>query len=242
MKKSVITAGLVCASVLWAGGDIEEPSGVPESMTGETAAAFSGYNADLKFGTLGVGVDVARAINDRFALRLNVNGLRYSRQETIDDVDYDGTISLLTVGGLVDYHPFTNAFRISAGAYYNGNKFSGTATPSATQTLNIGNNTYTGAEIGRLDAQVDFNKFAPYLGIGWGSDARQEGWGFSFDLGVMYQGSPQVDATAAINASLPAAVKQAILDDIEVEKQNIQDDVKNYKWYPVIMIGVNYTF
>ena len=42
----------------------------------------------------------------------------------------------------------------------------------------------------RLDADVEFNSFAPYLGIGWASGTPgTAGFIFSADLGVLYQGS-----------------------------------------------------
>ncbi len=241
MKKSLIA--LVAAQALFAGGDISpvEPEiNLPDEAV--AAAPARHYNAALKVGTLGIGADISRMVTDKIGLRVNINGLRVNRAEDLDDVSYDATLTLLTVGVLADYYPFDNAFRLSGGAYYHGNKFEGTATPAATETIDIGDNTYTGAQIGRLDTKVDFNKFAPYLGMGWGNKAVEKGWGFTFDIGALYQGSPSVYAKAVPNAALPQATKDQIAADVEKERKQIEDDVTDYKWYPVVMIGVNYTF
>ncbi len=253
MRKGLFLSFL-CAGVLYAGGDIVPPmepvveapvaADVNDDAVEQGAPNPYGYNAALKVGTLGVGLDISRALNDGVALRLNVNGLKINRTETLDDVDYDASLKLLTAGLLADYYPFENGFRLSAGAYYNGNKLDGTATPADTQSVKIGDQTFTGAQLGHLDAKVDFKKFAPYLGIGWGNDSRRKGWGFTFDLGVLYQGSPKVYAKGYVDANAPgkAALQTQIDTEVEKERQNIANDIDNYKWYPVVMIGINYTF
>ena len=201
------------------------------------------YNTALKAGSLGAGLDISNMVNDKVALRANINGLRINRNENLSDISYDGTLTLLTVGVLADYYPFETSFRLSGGLYYNGNKLEGTATPASGETIDLGDNNYIGVnQIGRVDAKIDFNKVAPYLGVGWGNKPTSGGWGFTFDLGVMYQGSPEVYANAVPNASLPQSVKDQIAVDVEKERKKIEDDASSYKWYPVLMLGVNYTF
>ena len=223
MKKSLIA--LVATQLLCAEGNI--PS----------------YNTALKVGTFGAGIDVSRMLNEKVALRANINGLRINRNEDLDDISYDATLSLLTVGVLADYYPFETSFRLSGGLYYNGNKLEGTARPASGETIDLGDNNYIGVnQIGRVDAKIDFNKVAPYLGVGWGNKPSSGGWGFTFDLGVMYQGSPEVYANAVPNASLSQSDKDKIAADVEKERKKIEDDASSYKWYPVLMLGVNYTF
>ncbi len=242
------------ATLLYAGGDITPPmepvveapvaADVNDNAVQENTSNPYGYNAALKAGTLGIGVDISRAINDKFALRLNLNGFKLNRTETLDQVSYDASLKLLTAGLLADYYPFENAFRMSAGAYYNGNKFNGVATPADTQSVSVGNRTFTGKELGHLDTKIDFNNFSPYAGIGWGNDSRQKGWGFTFDLGVLYQGSPNIYAKGYVDANAPgkATLQKTIDTEVENERKNIADKTKKYKWYPVVMIGINYTF
>jgi len=196
-------------------------------------------NGALKISTLGYGVDISTPINSRYSARFNVNGLSYSDTQTSDGNTYSGTLDLLTLGVLVDAYPFENNFRLSSGLYYNGNKFNGTVTPSSTVSVDINGRTYTASDLGRLNSDITFNKIAPYFGIGWGNDAHDTGWGFTFDLGVLYQGA----GTANLNAEvINSTLASQIASDIAQEEQNINDDLSKFKFYPVLSLGVNYTF
>ena len=197
----------------------------------------------LKVGTLGVGVDLVVPYSADISFRLNANGFSYNDNRTIDQIDYDSTLSLKSLGVLVDYYPQQSGFRLSGGLYINGNRLEGSATPTASQTLQIGNDTYTANEIGRLDTAIEPSQtISPYIGLGWESKKGIKEWSVSLDLGVIYQGSPDVKAEATINPSVPDAIRTQIESNIEIERQNIANEVKDYQWYPVIMIGFTYTF
>lgn len=59
------------------------------------------------------------------------------------------------------------------------------------------------ASAGTIHGEATGSSFAPYLGLGWGSAGRGGRWGLSFDLGVIYQGSPEVDLTTDLNLGVP---------------------------------------
>ena len=144
----------------------------------------SSFNAGLTAGTLGVGINLSTPISDSLSARVNVNGLQYSHTLDVDNIRYDGDIDFKNAGFLVDYFPFESTFRVSGGVYYNGNAFDGSATPFGSEKITIGNNIYTASEVGKLNTHVEFDNVAPYLGIGWGNNSNEKGWGYSFDLGV----------------------------------------------------------
>jgi hypothetical protein len=59
-------------------------------------------------------------------------------------------------------------------------------------------------------------------------------------LGAFYQGSPKVGLKATfVN---PALVPPTFAADLEAERQKTEDDLKNYKVYPVLAFGVSYRF
>ena len=235
MKKSLIA--LVAAQALFAGGDIAPV----EPMTDAPLVVDSTteYNAALKFGTLGIGVDVSHMFNDSFGVRLNINGLKYNDSRDLADITYDTDLNLFTAGLLADYYPLENNFRLSAGLYYNDNHIDGTG-KYANGTIEIGDHTYNSNEIGSFNASADYdNNVAPYVGIGWGNKSTSSGWGFTLDVGALYQGSTQIHACVTNESTL---LKDQIDSDIEKERKKIEDDIKDYQWYPVVMIGVNYSF
>jgi hypothetical protein len=142
-----------------------------------------------------------------------------------------------TVSALLDYHPFSGSFRLSAGAFYNGNELN--ATGKTTSTYEIGNNTYTGTQIGTLTGSTGFNKFAPYLGLGWDTSfGKGSGWGFVFDAGALFQGSPNVK----LSASGPISNDQDFQRNLAIEQSKLNDDLDNFKVYPYVALGVTYRF
>lgn len=246
MKKLRLSIAAVMAigSLAYAGGDIVEVEPVVEVLP-EAVSTY--YTAALKVGTLGVGADLSIPITDSLNVRFNVNGFSYSDNGTEEDIEYDGTVQLLTVGALLDYYPFeTSTFRLSAGAYYNGNETEADAIPTAGE-YEINNVTYQADEIGSLNGAADFDGFAPYLGFGWGGRSTDPGWGVTLDIGAIYHGEANVQAEVTRGAGIPNdaigdALFAEIEDNLESDRQTIEEDISEFKFYPVIMVGATYTF
>jgi hypothetical protein len=185
-----------------------------------------------KLGTLGLGIEGTFGLTEQFNARLGLNKFDYDRTENIADIDYDLDLEWQTITLLADWYPFGNPFRFTAGLMSNGNELNGSSTSSG---LTIGNTFYPG--IG-LDTNLDFDSTAPYLGVGWGNAlSANSGWGFNVDVGIMFQGSGNVTLT-------PTGPAVALVNpaDIAVEEQNFEDDIKDYKYYPVFSFGVSYKF
>lgn len=207
------------------------------------------YTSGFKVGTLGLGLDLSIPVNESFNVRFNVSGLNYSKEDSEEDIDYDASIDLLTVGLLLDYYPMVESqFRLTAGAYYNGNGFDAEAIPTA-GTYEINDVIYQADDIGSLTAETVLNKVAPYVGIGWGNKGSEAGWGFSIDVGAMYHGEAELEASVTRGVGIPTdgggpndILFDQIQDDVETERQSAEDDMSDFRWYPIIMVGVTYTF
>ncbi|HOY09002.1 MAG TPA: hypothetical protein PLB05_02875 [Candidatus Omnitrophota bacterium] len=205
------------------------------------AFAESGYGSRLAIGlqggTLGGGVEGIIKIHDQFNTRIGVNGFDFDYDGTEDDVEYDFELKLFTVSALVDWFPFSNNFRLSAGFMVNGNEINASAKSSDDYTL--GDVTYTSSQVGTLKGNIGFNDLAPYLGIGYGNPFGADGsWLLSLDFGVMYQGEPEVDLSAdGLLANNPA-----FLGDLQREEDNLENDISAFKFYPVIALGITYRF
>jgi hypothetical protein len=207
-----------------------------------STAAWADVGVLLKGGTLGAGLDISKGISESLALRLQANALDYDRDITDTDVDYNSDLKLRSAGLLLDWHPFSGVFRVSAGAFWNGNEATATGRPT-NGTYVINGQTYTSAQIGSLNGQIDFSEVAPYFGIGFGSAPKAgRGMTFSFDLGVFYQGEPNVGLTAVCGVGVPAGTCTQIQNDVAAEQASLQEEVSDYKFYPVVSFGIGYRF
>jgi hypothetical protein len=189
------------------------------------------YAAALKISTLGMSVEGIRSLGDHFNTRVGLSFFNFKFNGTGDNEEwkYSAKVKLLSVSALADWHPFRGSFRFTGGALFNLNKSEATLYPI--KTYKIGGTLYTPLLLGNASATVTLNKVAPYLGIGFGRPTSGNCFAFSMDLGVIYQGSPKVDLTA-----------QGLLEPSAEQGPLIEDNIKWFKFYPVISVGSTYTF
>jgi hypothetical protein len=137
---------------------------------------------------------------------------------------------------MVDFYPLGGSFRVSVGMRSNKNHFAGMGTPLGA-TVDVGGDSYSAAQVGVLTGDAKFKKSAPTVTVGWGGSFKT-GIHFGVDLGVVAQGSPKLSASSSGTlASDP--IFQASLDE---QLATWQDDVKDYKLWPVIQLHLAYRF
>ena len=108
------------------------------------------------------------------------------------------------------------------------------ATPST--ATEIGGQIFQPAEIGTLTGEAELNSFAPYAGIGYdGFIAGSKTWSFNARAGVMFTGSPEVNLVSA-NGTLSS--NPVLLQELEAEIAAIEEDADDFKYYPVLTLGV----
>lgn len=196
----------------------------------------------LSAGTTGAGLHLTTKFTDSVNFRFGLNGYSHDMTETTDDATYDINAKLQTVDALVDYHPLSGGFRLTGGLMYNGNELDARATPTGAGTYTFNGQTYTAASAGDVTGTLEFNKIAPYVGIGFGNAvAADKGWGFTADLGVMFMGSPKINLTSN-NCTAGATICGELARDLEAENAQLRDDAKDFRYYPVARVGVTYKF
>jgi hypothetical protein len=191
----------------------------------------------VKAGTLGIGGELTIGLAPPLNLRLGVSGLNYTYDDTYDDVDYDLDADLLSAGLLLDWHPFSGSFRLTAGVLFNDSQADLSARDPDGYTIN--DEHYSTAAVGRLSGSMDFADLAPYVGIGWGNAIGEGGRiTVGLDLGLMYQGDPDV----SLQASGPIRNNPRFRADLQAEEEEIEDDTFWLKYYPVIGLSIGYRF
>lgn len=193
----------------------------------------------LGVGTTGATISGTFNLSESTNIRAIYASYSDSLSETDSGIAYDYEIDLSSFSVLLDWHPFDGGFRVSAGAVSNGNEFKGTAAQGTGNTT-VGNQSFSNAQLGTLRAQVDSDGVVPYLGVGWGNAVgKGSALSFSLDLGVIFQGQPDVTLTTeGTDASILAAVNT----QLAVEKAQLESDLDDFKLYPVLNVGVNYRF
>ena len=193
-----------------------------------------GFRIAPRISTLGAGLEVAKGFTPNFGVRAGFNYFTYGYDATESDVSYDLDLELKNFAILADWHPFEGVFRLSGGILLNGNGLTGLAKPTA--PVAIGNADY---DLTSVNLDISYNSVAPYFGLGWDTTfGDDDNWGFAFDLGLIYSGSP--DAT--LNVSGPDEANPLLADDLNRERQELQNDLDTLKWWPVVSAGLVYQF
>lgn len=213
------------------------------SFSSMAAHAFDSA-ASISVGTTGVGLHFSLPVQEKFNIRLGANAFpSYSHSETTDDLNVDMKLKAQTFDLLADYHVFGGSFRFSTGAVYNGMRLTGTARPTSGATYDFDGRIYSAQQVGQVDARIDFRKVAPYLGIGWGRPITNErsGLGFFGDFGVLFTGSPRTRLTST-NCQASAQECRTFQNELDREANEVNEEAKDYKLFPVIRIGLSYRF
>lgn len=194
-----------------------------------TAAGQTLFGVAPHIGTLGIGVDVGLSLPGPVGFRVGGNVMPVELNLTESDVDY--TISFPSPQYTLMADLSTPiGFRVTGGLLVSPGHFDGNA--EFTQSIDINGTVYTSNEISTLTVSIVNKDVAPYVGIGWGSPGRSR-FGFFTDLGVALQGSPSVVVAATgAGTTLPSFVT-----NLEQERQSLEADITQFKYYPVLTIG-----
>jgi hypothetical protein len=210
-------------------------------LASAAAGAQVGVTADL--GTTGAGahlvVPMEATLNGRFGL----NYLKHDFTRRSGAVDYDLKGKLQGADVLFDWYLRDNSsFHLTAGLVYNGSNFDTKAKPDSMGNFTLNGKPYSASDVGVLAGRVDFRKAAPYLGIGWGNAlAPARHWNVNVDVGVFYQGTPNVQLSSS-GCTTATALCGALARDVEAERARLQQDVSRYKLYPVLRASLSYQF
>lgn len=222
MKK--IQYFLVVFSFVLSGIAFSQPKTVPLTPA-------KSYALTLKLSSLGVGLDGTTNIAKDLNVRLGGQFFKFSVEggKPGDDYLYNAKVTLLSFSALLDYFPGSSIFKISGGLLLNLNKVDNDLTPGATYIVN--GKTYDKNNLGRVNAVTEFTKINPYLGIGLCNPLSYKKFGFTMDIGTVYQFEPMVSMTATGLIS-PTASQSSI----------VEENVKWFKVYPVVTFGLTYKF
>jgi len=218
-----------------------------KSIDSKYTKSDSYVGINYKVGTLGFGVDLVLNFNKTLVTRLSYNGYSQFKNLTIHNKKLNSD-QLLNLKGnlqssslLLDIHPWQNAFYFSYGAYYSKNRINANYKPVSGE-IDLGDHKYPSLQIGDVDTIIKLkHKINPYFGVGLSSMDRNDKWHFILDVGAIYINKPS--SVIHAKAAKGFEAMQPILDkESEIEEKKLNNDIKKFKVYPVISVGVGFKF
>lgn len=189
-------------------------------------------------GTQGFGLDYTQSISNSVGVRIGGAYLPFTYRYSGDfgtvssDVKVK-TQSFVNAHLMVDWYPFDElGFRITPGVgYFFKAKSIATVTP--TGTYKYGDINVTADEIGNFTGTLEWKGFSPYLGAGWlfAFSGGESPLSLAVDLGTYYLSKP--DATL---------IGTKLLENNSYNEERFQENVKNYRWLPVLQVSLRYSF
>ena len=194
----------------------------------------------IGLGTTGYTLNGTLNLTEKTNLRAIYAAYDDTLNESSAGIDYNYDVDLSTFSLLLDWHPFNGSFRVSLGAVNNSNEYKATASQT-TGNITVGNQSFATSQLGTLRAEVDTDSVVPYLGIGWGNAVAKKANSLSFsaDVGIIFQGEPSVPLTTE---GTDPAIQSQVTTKLSVEQAELEDDLDDFKFYPVLNIGTTYRF
>lgn len=207
-----------------------------------SGTAAADFGAAVKAGTLGLGLEARwDPPIPWFDLRIGANSYDYSDKAGYAGVDYDATLALDSYYLTTNFKFPASPFRLTLGAFSNGNEVQLTSEGTGGLNFAIGGVSFQEADVGTLESVVSFSSTSPYLGVGFDFELFGKA-GLNLDFGVLWQGEPTVTLEASGLDSAPAQIQTALGQALEIERAELEDEMSSLKAWPVVSIAFVYNF
>jgi len=188
----------------------------------------------LNLGSQGIGGEFTYGIDKKVALRLGLNVIPVNVNDAFDFADFNSTskasAKFTNIHLLADYTPFksASAFRLVGGVAYFV-RARGTMQVQPSDNYSYGDIVLTPDQVGYLNLDVDWKGIAPYAGIGLFKVIPKRRFNVNVDLGTYYLKQPDVKI-----------VGTGILKGNNKQEGQLHENVKDYRWLPVIQLNFSY--
>ncbi len=216
-----------------------------------SSEGYSQISARAQLSDVGAGVELGYREQSKWGLRIGYLlgdlDVDFDAEDSNgfegDELEYESDVELENTYLLVDWHPWNRYFRLSGGFFLNNShakivtRCNAQALIPGTATCEFGDSRFSDAILGEVTTKVDFDQFAPYLGVGWGHRPAA-GFAFNVDLGVVHLGSANVRMSSDGSCNSNAACQS----ELRKEESEIEDELDDYRLLPYISLGLSYLF
>jgi hypothetical protein len=207
---------------------------VTATVMGAPAAHANGPYA--AFGIPGVVGGYAYSVNEKLGLRAEAGTSgTINKSDTSGGIRFDGAMKYKRLGVFGDFFPFSGGFRVTGGLTINRatvelrSRFNGS-------TVTVNGKTANPTSADHFNADLKYPTLMPYIGLGWGHQAKPTGIGFTADIGVSI-GRPKL--TTDTNLVGQGGITQ---DDIDAKTDELYEEIGNIKLLPSASVGINYRY
>lgn len=195
----------------------------------------------VSVGLPGLQLGYAHSVNAQLGLRADVGStgsIKHNGKES--GIDYKGTIKYGRAGLFADYFPFSGGFRLTGGVTLNDANLRLKSQFDGNTSVTLNGQTVTPDAGDYFNAKVEFPKVTPYLGLGWGHQARDGGLGLVADVGVSIGRAKLTTDTNIVGKTYNSyTVTQA---DVDSKTQELRDGVGKVKLLPHLSLGLSYRY
>lgn len=195
-----------------------------EDPAKDNFSLFSGVS------TLGPWIQVQYPISDQWGIRFSSHLLYFKANISKSGITSRSDF-LFNVHGLIgEWSPKEERYHLAFGAFYNGSHI-GLDAEGRVKILN--DVVIRGVE---ADGQIDFQRFAPYLGIGYrGPLDVYENVQIWAEFGYLFYGKPRVELDVQDPSGLVTQTQ------ISEQRKKIRDKF-DYKFFPLVSFGIRFRF
>ena len=205
----------------------------PVTAPPKTPPPYQPFSLGAEAGTTGIGGAAGWRFADHFGLVGGMDYLNCTLNHTFSDVPFSGKIRMQSEYAGINLYPSKkSSFHISLGAYFNQNKFTGSATSVSDGSVIV--NGYplpAGESVGLVYKQQPVDPYASIGGNLYFDKARH--FSLGFELGAFYLGNPKVSATSTDPGALPYLAGY---------EQKVENDIKKVPVWPILKLSLNYSF
>ena len=204
-----------------------------------SGSAAADFGVGVKAGTLGLGLEARwDPPVPWFDLRAGINQYDFDDDGGFAGINYDATLALDSYYLTGNFKIPLSPFRFTVGAFSNGNEMQ---MASQDALINIGGSVFDTSTIGTITSVTSFEETAPYAGVGFDFELFGKA-GLNLDFGVLWQGDPYVTLDAANWDNLSAGEQALLAPAIESERAELEDDMSDFKAWPVVSLAFVYNF
>jgi len=246
MRKTLLSLfSLLFSLHLWAQQPATKPAAQPAAKPAAKPTESQTPAADTKIctdkglaiganlSTNGIGLQLAHTLNKSGSLAARVGGSYLAIKQENLEVPVDGTTLIAdidakvgSIGVMLDWHPFNNAFKITGGFAMLLNDIQANAiTKDSTKQGDI---MIPPDEVGVITFGLKA-KASPYIGIGFGRAIPKTRFGFTFEVGSFYTGAQDVTFKAT-----------GMLEPSSANEPILQENLSGINWWPVMNFGFNF--